>query len=296
MGNKREFFLSRRPVCNRERKKVGTGLGFVYDVELAQIFLDSRKGFEFTDILTDEARAFFQRTIETPERISAEQGESEVVYEGDWVYQGSEPTCLPWAVANASVALGLEPDAFYIADLLNYAIDIKESINEGANYPKAMELLAKYPKSSISLVGLPYEDRLALIHEPPSEDRGEFLYKLYKIDDVRSSKQIKEDAEIVYKNAASEVVKRNGAVIKKVLDEGGVLLTSVLIKKYAGEKKGGLHAICIVGYKVSEAGIIDIQIVDAARGRIWMSLEHLSSSVVPFMTYKMTKEIKFFQK
>src|SRR3989338_3302736 len=266
-------------------EKRGTGYGFSYDADIVRIIAQPISDID--DVLDDERRAFFTQTIETTERLLTGLSASEHSYNGSWCYQGGEPTCLPWAVANAIHTLGVSADHSYIADLLNYAIDAEESAREGMNYPVAIDMLEKYPRIGVSIKRIPYERELQLIHEPPREDLGKMLYI---IDDSRTPEEIAIDSAKMYQAANTQAVQRNGTLVKEIVDSGDVLLTSVMTKQYAKDKKSGLHAICVAGYKVSKQGNMDVQVIDAARGKLWMSLEHLSSAIVPFDTFRMTKK------
>lgn len=138
-------------------------------------------------MLDEKRRTFFTQTTQASERLSTGLLASDHSRGGSWYYQGGEPTCLPWAVANGIHALGASPDHHYIADLLNYAIDAEESVREGMNYPVAVELLTKYSQIGVSLTRIPYERELQLIHKLPSQDLGKMFYI---IDDSRTPEQI----------------------------------------------------------------------------------------------------------
>jgi hypothetical protein len=83
-------------------------------------------------------------------RINTGLPAKEALYIGPWYHQGNEATCLPWAVANAMLALNIKPPPGLIRDLLNYALNT-DGKEEGIMLDKARELITHHPENNILL-------------------------------------------------------------------------------------------------------------------------------------------------
>lgn len=263
----------------------GTGLGFKYDTQIVDISLDWLVAGD-TDFLTDEKREFFKRTIST-DRINTKLKQSEKVYSGGWYAQSGESTCLPWAVANSLTVLGTRPDNKFMADLLNYANDIEESKRKGMTYDDVLSIFRKYQSTGVHVVLVAHDLELQRIN--PHILMKNFVYKL--TDDDRIPEEREQDLKVQNEQKKVETIRHNGTLIKNIIDGNSVIITTVVTKPYAGVKEQCLHAICIAGYKVNDTGAMNVQIIDSARGKIWMSLEHistalLSSSLFPSLTFR----------
>lgn len=64
---------------------------------------------------------FFSATVGSQDRVLTDLPMGERSYTGRWYFQGNEPTCLPWTLVNACSILGVDPDPYYIAKILNIA-------------------------------------------------------------------------------------------------------------------------------------------------------------------------------
>lgn len=279
--------VEKNPTPVHERKGVGVGYGYKYDEELTSISLQSPIAPN-THFLDDSTRQFFADTIRAPDRVTTELPRGEVAYLGPWYYQGLEPTCAPWAIANATLALGLKLNSALMTDLLNLANDIEKSEKGGLGFYKAKELTdQKYPQAEINLSELTDEERLEW-----TEDPAFHLFAFVKYETVSSMfnlpKRTQEELLREIKERNIKNIRKNAAIIKKTIDEGAKILASVSVKQYQG-RDNGLHAISIVGYKVNENGVMNIQLIDSDRGILWISLEHLSKCIVPFNTYRIYK-------
>lgn len=265
---------------------IGTGLGFKYDVGNVSIIM-ALPVTDFEDMLDDESRVFFANTRSASNRIGTKLPPSTKGYDGSWYWQSTEPTCLPWAIVNAMHVVGITPDNQLVSDLLNCAIDIERSKNKGMDYLRAIEILNRYPDLGVMIKNIPYAHQLRLIIERPSQD---FL-KMDQITDLisQTSEQVSSNYSS-FESSNSQLIQSNGTLIKETIDSGEVLLTSVMSHIYSGSNKSGLHAISVIGYSISDSGNMDVQILDSDRGKIWMSLEHLSSAIVPPDTFRTIKK------
>jgi hypothetical protein len=257
------------------------GYGFEYTPGTVGDIIAASKSSDFDDVMSGERREFFQQPAPA-ERTSTHLPPSEQVYQGPWVLQGGEPTCLPWTMANATLALGQEPSPSYIADLLNQATEVEEASEAGgATYSVAQRLLQDHPEAGVKIDQLPYADRLRLTLEAEPGVNDQF------VDMIEGHSP--EDANEAIRQQALEAIKANGDLIQSTLAKGDILLTGVGTSRYAGIEAGNMHAVCIVGQRTSPSGEMDVQVVDPARGKVWMSLEHLSSSLYPY-TYTLSRK------
>lgn len=202
------------------------------------------------------------------------------VYSGKWYCQGFEPTCTPWTIANATLALGLKPNPLLIRDLLNLANDVTKRDKGGLGFNKAKEVIDQnYPQEEVNIIELFGEERLE-----PTED-PKFHLLAFKM-----SGKTREELLRTIEEKNKKIIRKNARVIKQIIDEGAKILASVFLK---GQQDR--HAICIVSYKVHENGQMNVQVIDSNRGILWISLEHLSKCVVPFNTYKACKSHLLYQ-
>lgn len=197
------------------------------------------------------------------------------VYPCRWFHQGHEPTCVPWAIANATLALGLEPNPILIRDLLNLARDTTNRDKGGLSFKKVKEVIdQKYPQIGINIVELSREGRLE-----PTED-----LELHLLASKMSSNTIKEEVLRAVEEKNKKIIEKNRSIIKQIIDEEAKILASVFLNGHQDR-----HAICIVDYKVTENEKMNVLIIDSNRGVLWMSLEQLSKCIVPFNTYKILR-------
>lgn len=89
-----------------------------------------------------------------------------------------------------------------------------------------------------------------------------------------------------YSNLLDEVF--TNLVIQKV-SNGIPIIISVLSKKYSG--LNGSHAICLASYKVDKNGFMDFQVVDSARGIMWVPRERIGNAR-SFSEYLYRPELK----
>lgn len=83
-------------------------------------------------------------------------------------------------------------------------------------------------------------------------------------------------------------IKKNARIIEEQINDKSIILATVNSEKYLNQGKKDLsHAVCIAG-GIIEGGFMDLQIIDPARGVIWMSLEHFTDSIKDNRTYTIT--------
>lgn len=149
----------------------------------------------------------------------------------------------------------------------------------------------KYKGSNIRLEELKDENKVCLVQDKPDTDYKSYASFVRICEHFGSSRIIETEEEYnqSIQTKQREDIIHNANVIKKILDEGAKIVSSVTVKRYSNDTQNGLHAICIAGYKINERGFMDVQIIDPQIGVQWISLEHLSSCIVPFNTYKISK-------
>lgn len=242
------------------------------------------------DLLLGDERNIFDDSMTAQTRISVELEESARIYTGNWYYQLGDPTCLPWSIANASLAIGVKVDPSYLADLLNHANTEKPTlgnVNQVGMAPiEAKNILEeRYGNSEFSIEHLSFDERLQLVHEPLS-DADMAQYK--KIESKFALEPLsEEDILLVHEKRDREIINQNAALIKKIVDNGEAILVSVSNSKYR-RLSGFLHGIALVGYRVNENKTMDVQVIDSDAGKIWMSVEHLSRCV--HTSYRLKKK------
>lgn len=197
----------------------------------------------------DEVRFLGSENIEPVDEAPINPSEIKN-YLGPWYFQRSEPTCLPWNVANASRIQEELIDPNCLTNLLNIAITPKP-FDQGMSYFQAMPEIKRL--SSLNLKQ--GEPGNSLIQIPSGADNSQVI----------------------------EITERNIALIKIALGEGRCILTSVFNEYYIGRQ--GRHALCISGYQINNQGRAFAQLTDPARGLIWTSVDHISKAVVPNDTY-----------
>lgn len=232
-----------------------------------------------------------QERMETTSRIAVGLPRSELSYSGSWYYQGLDPVCAPMAIANAAHVIGSAVEDAVLAKLFNLALPKDAKSRGGISYEKLAAVLSEQTASDLIMSDLPYDKGLkSLLTEdvetislslkntftnmPPAEER------LQELRDFNSQE-------------ASKAVLSNARVIKEHLDRADVLLVS-LTRSLTAPKgfepfQTGLHTVCISGYRISDSGYMDVQLVDSHSGKYWASLEHVSSSIYPFDTQILRK-------
>lgn len=173
----------------------------------------------------------------------------ERVYRGGMYLQRNEPTCMPWSVANALAVSGLRPDPSIMADMLNYAI--KPHPEYGLSFGYANQIVDSFKARSFNFVE-------ADLHLTPT-----IGMPTWKVE---------------------QAVWENAAIIRKLASRGGIL-TSVEYSWYTRGKEEGSHAICIAGFRTFRNGGTLVQVLDAGRCKLWVTVEHLSQSLDSEETY-----------
>lgn len=186
----------------------------------------------------------------------------EYIYTGNMYAQRSQPTCLPWSIVNLQVITGLRPNNNILRVMLNQAID-PNSAEYGLSFEDAIRVTSSFRNRDFDFV----ESDLGL-----TPTLGMPIWR------------------------AEEESRRNAAVVRKLVAKGG-LVTSVENSEYAKGIEDS-HAICVAGYKTFKNGDTLVQVLDSARGRIWLTAEHFSESLdmeeVFVINPRKSKALRFF--
>jgi hypothetical protein len=214
--------------------------------------------------------------INPTERKSVNMASITNMYEGEWYYQGYNPTCTAWAIANAGLAMGLRPDINCIKQLSKIA----KSWNRGLKIADAMRVVNSNAQMPYSLVGFGGDMKIIPILENITEDHNGF-------SPDESPHLVSSPAKQVYMRyyAAQSDEAFTDSVIKEI-NRGVPIIISVGIKEYLGKAVDGPHAICLTGYKVDSNGNMDIQVLDSARGSFLVPKERIERARLPIYLYK----------
>ncbi len=203
--------------------------------------------------VVSDARKFFGGTLMSDERTVVEMTLSDRVYTGRWYGQGNEVTCAPWSLVNACSVADIELDPGYVAMILNLAY--KNGLK--------LSILADTTKiTGVNMKNLPPSATIQCLYDPAYELINRVLLKM------------------------------NARLIKSLIDQIHPLILNVkaeLFYSIPDSTKSETHAICISGYYITEEGYFNVQAIDSNCGIVWMSLEHLSKTVLPERTYKISK-------
>ena len=237
-----------------------------------------------------ELEDFFERTTKEKNRVSLNLPTSESVYRGDWLSQGRTYTCVAFSIANSIKSLGMEPNINFIADLLNNTGhdfgDPGMEVITGISFYEVLELFQtrQYKDMNVSIELSSDENNLSEVSTNPDEaidqhgDGYEYFIGKKKVTVEEYSKYPLQD----WKEHREEIIRNNAKKIKKTIENKGRYVVGVDVKFYREGKRvanGGKHAISIVGCRVSDEGIMDVQVIDSNFGTTWTSLEHLSDSI-----------------
>ncbi|MCA9371434.1 hypothetical protein KC726_00905 [Candidatus Woesebacteria bacterium] len=197
-----------------------------------------------------------------------------VAYEGKWYYQAAHPTCTAWAVANVGLVLGKEPDMDSIW-YLSQAAKHEDKTKEGLPIYKAVKYINQQDAMPYGFLGF---------NQVPSFKPYKYLptAKFY-IDEFDG--QIK--ARMPFHNSKPPVdsikAQPHENALLDSLDSGKPLIILVRSTDYSGS--GRSHALCISGYRVDANGFTDFQVVDSARGIIWVPHERIMGARNEFSDY-----------
>lgn len=155
------------------------------------------------------------------------------IYEGPFYTQSSEPTCMPWSIANAMIKVGVSPPVLFMRDILDRSLGFNDQKQEGLHRTTALMLLNEHAE-------IPVTASFLRIYTPEDEGKvKDFFGKTY------------------FPRSFSAIVQENASAIKDSLDDKAALVVSI-----KEEEKDNPHAITIGGYTISDRGAMTLQIID----------------------------------
>lgn len=189
----------------------------------------------------------------TPEqRITTGLTQREKLFQGEWEAQKGKPLCTMLAVVNATRALGGTISAHAKEEMYTIAQTPDEEDKLGLTYDEVNEILAK-SYDNVVLEDLPAEKALGKIQVWPTSENSEYNNRIVKI---------------------------NAEVITSIIDSGEGLLVTIMDGSDKDMFEEGLHAICLVGYKINENGTMDVQYIDSNQGIFLRPLEYFSMLIL----------------
>jgi hypothetical protein len=252
---------------------------FVYsDGLVKELFANPVRGL---DVLSESTGKYLESTRNVLERVPTGLKASTRKYSGNWYHQGAENTCSCWAIAQGCHIKGIKLPYQIMVDLLNTSVDIGGSVgNEGLSYGNANKIVQKDLNAGFQIVRC--DQSLERAIHPLAESERIFNFKLLPDLPVGGAEDDK--------NNFRKVIVSNSMIIKQIIDEHRIILTGVTTKQYdPNSGSNALHAVCISGYNIRKTGEMDVQVIDPARGILWMSLEHLSKALIGYDTYTLEK-------
>lgn len=167
-----------------------------------------------------------------------------LVYDGRMYVQRSQPTCVPWSIANAQIVKDINPHPTVMRLMLNEATN--PSGDYGLTFDKAQRITRSVSSRNFDL----NEADLSL-----TPTIGLPTWR------------------------AEDESQRNAARIRKIIAKSRAFLTTVDSAIYSPVEEEGSHAICVAGYLTFKDGETLVQVLDPARGRLWLKVEHFSKSL-----------------
>jgi hypothetical protein len=252
---------------------------FQRDLEPSRIVDDQGRAL-VPHIASADTLAFYQETVNAPERVNIGLPPAEREYQGSWFYQGLQPTCVVEALRSAALAAGAKIDHQLWLDLHQTAnpLSANPAAESGLTKAQVFQILSEHPEAEIRLSSpdqmlrfIPTDDHQFPIETPP-------LSIFSNPVDAPSKEETRR-----------QKLSENAQIIKDCVSRGQALTIGVLHEEYAPGQRTGFHEVVIAGYKVTPEGNMNVQVIDPARGKLWMSLEHLSSAVIPASDLIVTK-------
>lgn len=196
-------------------------------------------------------------------------------YKGSWYHQGLEGTCAPWAFANSLEAIGVRPNSLCLTAMLNLALKGKALMD------KLVEILRRYPEQGVEI----RQKKFDIFVKGRMVPRSQILDESFGLAENEKAELIQRMRKCPIE-PDRETMRGIGVWIKEVIDSRSAILARVDTRKYANEAKGRNHLICIGGYAINERGHMRTQVIDSARGVLWMPLEHLATSLIDYEAYE----------
>jgi len=195
--------------------------------------------------------------INTDERTCYLRNQEEVRYVGSWFDQSSSHSCAAWAAANAGMVLGSIPHLDSIWDL-SARVNEKSSEKRGLKFSEVMEYVNEDPRMAYGFA------KLQIANKENQRKRDVFTPLQAPTIDFQNLK-----ARVPLDVFLEEILEQ--------LKLHKPILVSVVSKLFSEE---GLqnHALCISGYRISNSGQIDLQVLDSARGIYWVPEERIRKS------------------
>ena len=258
-----------RPIC---------GVPFTDDQSSALL---SSAVTDLDNLLSDEQIRELSTRVDEGDRISTGLASSAVYYSGAWYYQGLDSTCVPMSLANAGLVLGFKIDPEPFAKMLNLCCDKGEDLKGGTTYKAIGEICDHYGLKGFSLSPIDFDNRLREFNRVT----GSSIFQKMSLDGQGTFESLKlQQLRDFYVGSELKVISNNGRVIKDHLDNQKLLLVTLAgsltgVSSGLPKNNSEYHAVCISGYRISDSGFMDIQILDSQHGKYWVTLEQLSSSI-----------------
>jgi hypothetical protein len=225
---------------------------------------------ETIDMLSKAVGYWLQDQMEGNERVAVTTDISTSSYSGPWHYQGNEGSCTAISFLNALSAIGVSPDIALITSLRNFAIGYGGVRQEGGMAKGEFLHLAttehsnfalELPDIKCDLQPIPPREGEQLSGNPDLNRIHECFFKLMPCD-------------------PSLTLRGNAQLIRENIDKGSVIMVTVSDRFLPfGPQRREMHETTVCGYRTSEKGYMDVQIIDSDYGIFWMAIEDLSRAV-----------------
>lgn len=191
--------------------------------------------------------------------------------------QGGNPSCVAWAIGNASQALGTPlPD-----DLLRILhCEAYSGLKTGVTLQKAIEIMQRYCDETPGDIHI--KKMSGNLHLYPVDKKTDDEHTTAEKYPHALDRYFHKWARNVQSKLLSTKIAYNGRLIHCILSEGDVPVVNVFSEALSGRnREGSKHAISLVGYQISEESYMNVQFVDSRFGRSFLApLEHLSKAIV----------------
>jgi hypothetical protein len=239
------------------------------------------------NVLEPERVQFFESTL-TTNRINCGLSPAFTFYPGGWYYQNKEDTCTPSAVINGSLIVDGTIDRFVASLMINRANGVSWFPGQtGMIYPEAEELLYRHHQSAGVFIR-----QVVGRQSIQSSDKGLNPNDYLELTEFGMYTFAQKHFDLASQHHYKQIINHNALAIKELVDKYHAILTGVHRADYyqlSDKSDTFKHSICIAGYQINSAGFMNLQIVDSARGIYWISLEHLSQTVIDRDTWMIGK-------
>lgn len=225
-----------------EQDIVGEGYGYRYTEEMVSELGKKNLYPGFVNFLSQDGQKFFREKLKDERIFFDAPVESYKLRDPQWHFQGIEPTCGAWALANAALALDkpLQPD--FLAILLNEANNV-DRLSDIVKIDAGITLSDPNVKSGLEFEVIDY-------HLTNSDS------------EIRLGPLI---TEIELKNYQDYLCRS--------IKSGATVLETVNAGFYGLKRKTGLHEIAVIGYEATPIGTVNFQVLDSNLGQLIVPLE-----------------------